>query len=74
MKKWGASAPGTPATRGPVMIVHGDSDRMVPPANAYSLARLLPAAAVTVFPDSGHGVVFQNHAAFVEAARDFLRR
>ena len=74
VKKWGTSAPGTLATGGPVMIVHGDTDRMVPPANAYSLARLLQAASVTVFPDSGHGVVFQNHDAIVAAAREFLRR
>jgi len=74
VKTWGASSPATFPASGPVMIVHGDSDRMVPPANAYALARLLPGATVTVFPDSGHGVVFQNHDAFVAAARDFLHR
>lgn len=57
-----------------VLIVHGDSDRMVPAGNAMALARQLPAASVTVYPDSGHGVVFQNHGAFVDAARGFLRR
>ena len=63
-----------PSVTGPVLIVHGDSDRMVPAANAAALARQLPTASVTIFPDSGHGVVFQNHRAFVDAARDFLRR
>jgi len=46
----------------------------VPPQNATALARHLPTATVTVFPDSGHGVAFQNHRAFVDAARDFPRR
>jgi pimeloyl-ACP methyl ester carboxylesterase len=47
---------------------------MVPPASATALTRQLPTASVTLFPDSGHGVAFQNHRAFVDAARDFLRR
>jgi pimeloyl-ACP methyl ester carboxylesterase len=59
---------------GPALIVHGDSDRMVPPANAAALARHLPDATVTVYPDSGHGVAFQHHREFGELARDFLRR
>jgi pimeloyl-ACP methyl ester carboxylesterase len=60
------------AATGPVLIVHGDSGQMVPPQNAT--ARHLPTATVTVFPDSGHGVAFQNRRAFVDAARDFPRR
>jgi pimeloyl-ACP methyl ester carboxylesterase len=63
----------TAAVTGPVLIVYGDSGRMVPPQNATALARHLPTATVTVFPDSGHGVAFQNHRAFVDAARDFPR-
>ena len=43
-------------------------------ANAIALARRLPGAAVTVYPDSGHGVVFQYHREFVAGARDFLHR
>lgn len=75
VRRWGSQEPVdlTPVT-GPVLIVHGERDRMVPPENAAALARHLPTATVTVFPDSGHGVAFQNHRAFVDAARDFLRR
>jgi pimeloyl-ACP methyl ester carboxylesterase len=62
------------AVTGPVLVVHGDSGRMVPPQNATALARHLPTATVTVFPDSGRGVAFQDHRAFVDAARDFPRR
>ena len=45
---------------------------MVPSANTNVLTRQLPNASVLVFPDSGHGVAFQNFRAFVDAARDFL--
>jgi hypothetical protein len=34
----------------------------------------LPNASVTLYPESGHGVPVQNHHAFVDATRDFLRR
>jgi pimeloyl-ACP methyl ester carboxylesterase len=73
--QWGGQVPADLSQlTGPTLIVHGDSDRMVPPANATVLARQLPTASVTVFPDSGHGVAFQNHRAFVDAARDHLHR
>lgn len=73
--QWGAQEPADLSRfTGPVLIVHGDSDLLVPPANATALARQLPTATVTMFPDSGHGVASQNHYAFVNAARDFLRR
>jgi pimeloyl-ACP methyl ester carboxylesterase len=73
--RWGQQEPADISRRtGPALIIHGDSDRMVPPANATALAWRLPGASVTVFPDSGHGVAFQNHRAFVDAARDHLRR
>ncbi len=73
--RWGMRQPAALSQfTGPVLIVHGDSDRMVPPANANALTRQLRTSSVTVFPDSGHGVAFQNHRAFVDAARDFLRR
>ncbi|MCF4121111.1 alpha/beta hydrolase [Antribacter sp. KLBMP9083] len=75
IRRWGLQAPAElSAAVGRVLIVHGDSDRLVPPANATELARLLPAATVTVYPDSGHGAVFQYHREFVDAARDFLHR
>jgi pimeloyl-ACP methyl ester carboxylesterase len=75
LRRWGTQAPVEWASGvGQVLVVHGDSDRLVPAANATELARVLPGATVTVYPDSGHGAVFQYHREFVDAARDFLRR
>lgn len=51
----------------------GGEDSLVPIANASALARHLPTATVTVHPHAGHGVIFQHHAEFVAAAREFLR-
>jgi pimeloyl-ACP methyl ester carboxylesterase len=73
--RWGQRPrAGTSQFNGPVAILHGDSDRMIPVANATALAQVFPAASVTVFPDSGHGAVFQHHLDVVVAARAFLRR
>lgn len=75
LRRWGQQAPAELASAvGQVFIAQGDSDRLVPAANATELARVFPGATVTVYPDSGHGVVFQYHREFVYAAREFLRR
>jgi pimeloyl-ACP methyl ester carboxylesterase len=47
---------------------------MVPTANSRDLARRLPNSALTIYPDAGHGGVFQFHAKFVPEALDFLAR
>jgi len=73
--RWGEQpATGPSSFDRPVLILHGDSDRMVPVGNASALARVFPTAEVTVFPDAGHGVVFQNHLDVVVAVRAFLHR
>lgn len=59
---------------GPVLILHGDSDRMVPVANARSLQALFPQAEMQIFPDTGHGVVFQNRVAATKIISRFLAR
>lgn len=75
VNRWGNERPATAAPfAGPVLVIHGDSDRMVPPANADSLAARFPTASVHVYPDSGHGVVSQNHDTVTETIRTFLRR
>ncbi|TQL03958.1 alpha/beta fold hydrolase [Cellulomonas sp. SLBN-39] len=72
--RWGAAEPrATAQPAGPVLVVHGDGDLLVPPANATALTARLPTATLVVHPDSGHGVAFQNHAAVVAAVTDLLR-
>jgi pimeloyl-ACP methyl ester carboxylesterase len=56
----------------PVLVANGDADRMVPTANTYDLARRLPDATLTIYPDAGHGGIFQYHKQFVDEALAFL--
>ena len=58
----------------PVLVANGDSDRMVPSKNTHDLARRLPNSELIIYPDSGHGAVFQFHADFVPKALAFLSR
>ncbi|MBK6762090.1 MAG: alpha/beta hydrolase [Micrococcales bacterium] len=55
-----------------VFVANGDHDRMVPTQNSADLARRLPNAKLTIYPDAGHGGIFQHHASFVPEALDFL--
>ena len=56
----------------PVFVANGDRDLMVDSRHSADMARRLPNATLTIYPDSGHGGVFQHHRAFVPAVLDFL--
>ena len=56
----------------PVFVANGDRDLMVASSLSADMARRLPNARLTIYPDSGHGGVFQHHRAFVPQVLDFL--
>jgi pimeloyl-ACP methyl ester carboxylesterase len=56
----------------PVFVANGDRDLMVDSSHSADMARRLPNAKLTIYPDSGHGGVFQHHRAFVPAVLEFL--
>lgn len=56
----------------PVFVANGDCDLMVASSLSADMARRLPNAKLTIYPDSGHGGVFQHYRAFVPAVLDFL--
>jgi pimeloyl-ACP methyl ester carboxylesterase len=58
--------------RQPALVVNGDHDVMVPTSNSADLARRLPDARLTLYPDAGHGGVFQCHEEFVDEVLEFL--
>lgn len=56
----------------PVLVANGDHDLMVKSSHSGDMARRLPNAKLTIYPNSGHGGVFQHHQRFVPAVLDFL--
>jgi len=70
---WGRQAPQPLDTiRKPVLIANGDHDIMVPSENSTDMARRISGAELVLYPDAGHGGIFQYHDAFLTKARTFL--
>jgi pimeloyl-ACP methyl ester carboxylesterase len=57
-----------------VLVANGESDEMVPTMNSADLAHRLPDSELVIYPDAGHGGIFQFHAQFVRKALRFLGR
>lgn len=60
------------AIQQPVLVANGDHDIMVPSRNSIDMAHRLPNAELVLYPDAGHGGIFQYHEAFVPKALKFL--
>ena len=45
-----------------------------PTKNTHDLAKRLPDSELVIYPDAGHGGIFQFHAQFVDKALEFLAR
>lgn len=53
----------------PTLVVNGVHDEMIPVSNSYRLVENLPNATLLVYPDSGHGSLFQFHESFSTGSR-----
>jgi pimeloyl-ACP methyl ester carboxylesterase len=56
----------------PTLIADGTVDQLDPVANDYTLAHLIPGARLMLYPDAGHGFLFQDVTAFASLADSFL--
>jgi pimeloyl-ACP methyl ester carboxylesterase len=61
-----------PSVRVPTLVVHGDADQLIPPANAVQLARHLPESRLHVLADEGHFIVFDPESAALSLLEDFF--
>ncbi len=73
IKAWGQQ-PSQPleTIRHPVLVVNGDRDIMVPSENSTAMAQRIRGARLVLYPDAGHGGIFQYHDAFLREAKVFL--
>ena len=75
LKKWGSKKPADLSViQQPVLVANGDHDRMVPTVNTYDLAKRFPNSSLIIYPDAGHGGIFQFHQDFVKQSLTFLAK
>lgn len=73
IKAWGNQASqDLGAVHQPVLVANGDHDIMVPSSNSIDMAHRLPNSELVLYPDAGHGGIFQYHEAFIPKALEFL--
>jgi pimeloyl-ACP methyl ester carboxylesterase len=58
----------------PVLVVHGDADRVVPLSNGLLLARSIPGAELALLPGCGHVVQLESPDEFNALVDGFLER
>jgi pimeloyl-ACP methyl ester carboxylesterase len=56
----------------PVLVANGVNDRVVPTKNSHLLAERLPDARLKIYPDAGHGFLFQYPDEFAGEVERFL--
>lgn len=56
----------------PTLVANGDRDRMVPSELSSDLHRRIAASTLALYPNSGHGGVFQHHEQFSQIALEHL--
>ena len=73
IKRWGRSTPAdlSKITQ-PTLIANGDNDRMVPSVLSEDMHRRIAGSQLVIYPNSGHGGIFQYHREFASAAIEFL--
>lgn len=59
--------------RHPVLVANGRHDIMVPTYASYAMAKRLQNARLVIYPDAGHGFLFQYPESFGDEVLKFLR-
>ena len=61
-----------PKIGAPTLVLHGEEDVVVDPANADLLVTRIPGARVETFPNCGHLFFWEQPARFVQVVKEFL--
>lgn len=56
----------------PTLVANGDNDIVVPTENSHRLAEHIPNARLSIYPDAGHGFLFQHAEQFGAEVNAFL--
>lgn len=56
----------------PVFVANGDNDLLIPTVNSFELSQILSNAHLHIYPNSGHGFLFQHAELFAKHIGMFL--
>jgi pimeloyl-ACP methyl ester carboxylesterase len=70
----GSAFPRLGEIRQPVLVANGFADAMVPTINSVTMAQRIKDAMLILYPDSGHGFLFQYPKIFSRHVLDFLKQ
>ncbi|NMO02737.1 alpha/beta hydrolase [Gordonia sp. TBRC 11910] len=74
ISRWGRRSPmDLSMFTGPALVANGEDDRMLATRGSIELAYRLNDARLVLYPDAGHGGVFQHHERFVAELSAFSR-
>lgn len=75
IENWGKKSPvDLSKITHPTLVANGDNDRMVPTKNTHDLKARIPISELIIYPDAGHGSIFQFHDDFVKRTIEFLAK
>ena len=69
----GSAFPRLGEIKQPVLVANGHNDVMVPTINSFTMAQKIKGAMLIVYPDSGHGFLFQYPGTFTRHVLNFLK-
>ncbi|QPL05705.1 MULTISPECIES: alpha/beta fold hydrolase [Actinomyces] len=73
IRRWGRDAHDDLAWVAPAtLIVNGDQDMMVPTSNSYDMHKRIVGSELIIYPDAGHGSIFQYASRFADDLAQFL--
>jgi len=61
IRAWQGTLPRLPAITAPTLVIHGESDELVPPENSRIIARAIPNATLVMIPNASH-IYFTDQA------------
>lgn len=73
IRAWSGTRSRLPSIAAPTLVVHGETDRLVPPENGRILARAIPGAALVMIPAASHIFSTDRFDAALDAVMSFLK-
>lgn len=72
IRAWSGTLPRLGCIKAPTLVIHGETDELVPPQNAAILARAIPNAQLVMLPHASHTFFTDRLDAASDAVLSFL--